>query len=989
MITHEKWPRIKEIFQTVQARPAAERADLLDELCGDDQSLREDVEALLIADASNEDDRFLNTPAYQFVAPILVDGVTETPEFSDGQKVGRYTIIHRLGAGGMGEIYLARDERLGRKVALKFIAREFATNPHRVLRFEQEARAVSSLNHPNVCVVHETGVTETGRHFIAMEYIQGSTLRDKLRSGALELREALHIATEVARALGSAHAAGIIHRDIKPENIMLRPDGYVKVLDFGLAKLAERLPHVTHVSPAAVHTEAGMLMGTVKYMSPEQLRQSELDERSDIWSLGIVLYEMLRGTTPFEALTPNDSIALILGPQTPPLTLSNNLPAGLAGIIGKAIEKDRTGRYRNVRQLEADLIAQQRAVERQLKDGVSSALPKPVLPYAPSNTQPTSGSAIFKRLTSQAISTADFLLSGIKQHKKKAAAFSGAFGMLLLLLLIPGAARLVTEWFDKPEQQSFAIKPFTNTNRALLAAISPDGGTVAHVEDVFGKEQVVLAPRDDPGSGEVVIPPENANYLGITFSRDGNYLYVTRKERHGPGILYRLQRSWDTNVRLKEGVDSPITLSPAGDYFAFVRYDQPKSEYAVMVASVDGGNERVLATRKRGATFSTYGLSWSPDGSTIVCPAGRWDNGFHMDLIGLDVTTGEEQKIGNKDWFSVYQVDWENTSSLIICARERDTSRHQLWRITGPAGLPQKITNDLNEYKGVSVAGNFIVSVRTDRSWKIMVATSGAPGTTMPVASGSGLTYGLSWSKNNMIVHSAMADDRLNILRILPLTLNHMQLTTEGDNYNPVLSSDGRFVVFASKRNDGRVNIWRMNAQDGSGLQQLTFTDGNYYPSISPDNQWVAYDNLLDSKASIWKVPLFGGAAVKVADGYRMPVFSPDSSLIAGRYHLTSGSRDVAIFPAAGGEAFQHVPVPVIEWQRVQWLDDRTFSYIDSVNSVSNLWSFDIYTGVSKQLTFFDSDQIVAYAWSPDFKQVACQRVTNTSDVITINSSER
>jgi eukaryotic-like serine/threonine-protein kinase len=979
MITHDRWRQVKEIFESAQAMDPAERSNYLNEICGDDESLRKDVEDLLIADASNED--FLVTPALDFVWGMMADEPNATSEFVDGQKVGRYTIRYRLGAGGMGQIYLAEDEKLGRKVALKFISREFATDPRRVLRFEQEARAVSSLNHPNVCVVHETGVTESNRHFIAMEHIQGSTLREKLRSGTLTPLEAVNIAIQISAALASAHTAGIIHRDIKPENIMLRPDGYVKVLDFGLAKLAERVPPGPQAGFGAIHTEAGTLMGTVKYMSPEQLRQAELDERSDIWSLGIVLYEMLTGTTPFEAPTPNDSIALILGPQTPPLNFPDDLPARLPDIIARAIEKDRAARYPNVKQFQSDLIALQRDLEHQTEGRV------PSLRLRPTETQPTTGSAIFMRLTSQALSTAEFLLSGIREHKTAAAVFTGATGVLLALLLIPGAAQLVTRWLEKdPQPQSFTIKQFTNAARSLIAAISPDGEKVAYVEDVFGKEQLVVVPRNASGSGQVVLPPENAHYLGITFSRDSSYLYVTRKEEHGPGILYRIPQLGDARTLLKEGVDSPITLSPEGDRFGFVRFDDKKSEYAVIVANIDGSNERILATRQGGATFSTYGLSWSPDGKTIVCPAGRWDRGFHMDLIGLDVKTGEERVIG-QEWFSVYQVDWQDMNGLIICARERETSPFQLWRITFPAGTPQKVTNDLNEYRGVSVAGDNIVSVRTDRSWRISIAGLGTVAPAV-IAAGTGLSYGLSWSTNETIVYSAMAKDRLNIWRVDPETLQQVQLTHDGDNYNPSISPDGRFVAFASNRVDGRFNIWRMDAKDGGNLKQLTFTNANFYPSISPDNKWVAYDNQLNLKLSVWKVPLEGGETVKVADGYRMPVFSPDSSLIAARYDLESGSRDVAIFPAGGGEAVQHVPIPILDWQRVQWLDQHTFSYIDSINGVSNLWSYDIHTGISNQLTFFDSDQIVGYAWSPDFKRVACQRVTNTSDV-TIHRSER
>src|SRR5215213_7210803 len=203
MITHERWQRIKEIFHSAQDRTPAERLDFLHEVCGDDEDMREEVEALLTADAGNDD--FLSSPAYEFAAGMLS---SEASEFSAGQQVGPYTILCSLGAGGMGQIYLARDKALGRKIALKLISPEFATDPRRVLRFEQEARAASALNHPNVCVIHQIGITENGRHFIAMEHIQGITLRDQLSRGTLTPLEALRIAVQVGAALASAHAAG-------------------------------------------------------------------------------------------------------------------------------------------------------------------------------------------------------------------------------------------------------------------------------------------------------------------------------------------------------------------------------------------------------------------------------------------------------------------------------------------------------------------------------------------------------------------------------------------------------------------------------------------------------------------------------------------------------------------------------------------------------------------------------------------------------------
>ena len=994
MITHERWRRIKEIFQSAQELAPTERVDFLNKACAGDESIRAEVEAWLTADASNED--FLSAPAYEFAAGILADGESE---FSAGTKVGRYTILCPIGAGGMGQIYLAEDGQLGRKIALKLISPEFATDPRRVHRFEQEARAASALNHPNVCVIHEIAVTDSGRHFIAMEYIQGITLRDQLARGPLSVFETLNVAIQAATALSSAHATSIVHRDIKPENIMLRPDGYVKVLDFGLAKLTEILPDSQprlHEVSTGVLTEAGTLMGTIKYMSPEQLRKDHVDERTDIWSLGVVIYEMLAGVTPFEVGSSSQMIDLILEPRPIPIALPAEVPSRLRDIVRKALEKDRNSRYQTITKLASDLKTLQMELHR-LAEGDTDLSHKtlPLLTsYSGANEQKTrkiqAESAILERLKSQAFSTADFLFTEIRSHK--AAFFTGATGILALLLLLP---RFVNFIFTptSPEQitqsaKATSIKALTNAGTSIISAISPDGKLVAHAEEQGGRQRLVVT-STATFAPSIVVPPADVQYLGITFSRDNNYLYFTRKD-NGRGILYRLALPGSAPVKVKDGVDSPISFSPAGDQFAFIRHDPAKGEYSLMRSALDGGTEQTIATRSNGEKFSVYGVAWSPDGNMIVCPTGSWTGGYHVKLVGFDLNSEREFAIGDQSWFSILQLAWQDDmSSLVVSARERPTALHQLWRITYPSGAAQRITDDLGEYMTVSLSGDSIVAVRTDPTWRIWVASLDDLARAKVIASGVGLNYGLGWTARGNIVYSSMVQDRLNISRVDADGSNQVQLTANAeDNYNPATSADGRFIIFASSRNNRKFNIWRINTEDGSDAKQLTFTDGNFYPAVSPDNQWVAYDNLVESSASVWKVPLQGGQPIKVAENYRMPVFSPDSRLIAARYHRNSGSRDLAIFSAEGGEPLRQVPIPVLEWQRVQWLDGHTLSYIKNVDGYSNIWSYDLDSGVEKQLTHFNSDQIYAYSWSPDFKQVACQRGTAISNV-TIISSER
>jgi eukaryotic-like serine/threonine-protein kinase len=989
MITHERWQRIKEIFNSAQDCEPAERSEFLNEVCGDDALLREEVEALLTADADNEN--FLTSPAYEFAAGMLA---SETTEFVAGQTVGRFEILCPLGAGGMGQIYLARDAQLGRNIALKLISQEFATDPRRVVRFEQEARAASALNHPNVCVIHEIGMTENGRHFIAMEYIQGVTLRDQLARGPLKLHEALQIAIQVGTALASAHAVGIVHRDIKPENIMLRPDGYVKVVDFGLAKLTEVLRDQQRPGDAQtmVRTEPRTIMGTVKYMSPEQLREAPVDDRTDVWSLGIVLYEMLTGSTPFDARSANESVALVLSAEPAQLSFPEDVPIKYREIVKKTLAKDCDDRYQTISKVIADLTSLKRALDHdedyliQVSENQSSPVP-----YTPAlHEQRTLVSAIFTRLKSQAILTADSLITEIRTHKA-AALFAGATSVLGLLLLIPSAFRWVNGIVNPASQvqqptQTVPARPMrtlTNSGRAVCSAISFDGKWMAHAERQKGKQQLVVT-NIATSRSSVAVPPEDMQYVGITFSRD-NDLYFTRKENHRNGILYRLALP-DTNpIKVKTNVDSPISFSPHGDRFAFVRHNEATNEYWLMLSNIDGTGEQVVAGRKDGHRFSLYGPAWSPDGNMVVCAESSWDKGFQMNLIGVDLKNGREQLIAGP-WFSILQVAWqEDMTSLVINARDSITSPHHLWRVGFPAGRREEITSDPNDYAGVSLSGQNIVTVRTNLSWGLWVAPLDESQKPTEITSGVGLIYGVSWTSQGKIVFSSMLQDKLNISRIDPDGSNKVPLTTLGDNFSPASSPDGRFIVFSSNRG-GSFNIWRMNADDGSDPTQLTRSDGNFYPSVSPDNQWVAYDNLIDSGMSVWKVPMNGGEPIKVSEKCRMAVFSPDSQLIACRYDLDSGTRDVAIFSAQGGPALRHFTVPIQEWQSVQWLpNERELTYVQNDDGYSNIWSYDLENKTSKRLTNFNGDQIYAYAWSPDYKQVACQRGTKLSDVTMIS----
>lgn len=350
-MTPERWQQVKEIFHSALRQEPKERSAFLADACGGDESLRKEVESLV--SSHEKDGSFIDSPAYEAATELLTE---PQEELKPGQAFGSFEILSLLGEGGMGQVYLALDLRLGRKVALKFLPKSFTNDPDRLHRFEQEARAASSLNHPNILTIHEIGEVE-GRRFIAAEYVDGEMLRTRIAGGPFNTGQVLNIAEQLASALAAAHAAGIVHRDIKPENIMLRRDALVKVLDFGLAKLTQPEEFgPDDETRALAKTSAGVVMGTTAYMSPEQARGQVVDARTDLWSLGVVLYEMIAGHAPFEGQTNSDVLVSILEREPKLLTsLSAKIPEALEWIVTKALTKERDDRYQTGREVLTDL----------------------------------------------------------------------------------------------------------------------------------------------------------------------------------------------------------------------------------------------------------------------------------------------------------------------------------------------------------------------------------------------------------------------------------------------------------------------------------------------------------------------------------------------------------------------------------------------------------------------------------------------------------
>jgi eukaryotic-like serine/threonine-protein kinase len=546
-----------------------------------------------------------------------------------GQTISHYRITGQLGSGGMGVVYEAQDLTLGRKVALKFLPPDLARDSIALDRFLLEARAASALNHPNICTIYAVE-QDAGQSFISMELLEGMSLADKLTNAALPLSLLLDITIQLADALDAAHAKGIVHRDIKPANIFITQRNQVKVLDFGLAKLTRiaEMETIGATQDSPHLTSPGATVGTIAYMSPEQARGEEIDARSDLFSLGTVIYQMATGRLPFAGNTSAVIFhAILANDPVPVIQLNPDMPPKLQEAVGKLLEKDRDLRYQSAADLRGDLRRLKRDTESGRKPSQSVAVQSAATVSVPvampsSSSRPGSSSVV----------------AAAGQHK-----LGLGVTALLALIVIAAAGYGVYAFLLRSRAvpfQNISITKVTETGKAASAAISSDGKYLLNVVNDNGEESLWL--RNIPTNSDTqVIPPAQVHYTGLRFSPDGNYLYFVRSEAANQGLeyLYRAPMLGGTPQKLATDIDSNISFSPDGRQFAFVRYNDPDpGKYRLIIQPTTGGDEKVLVSGP--LTQCLFGLSWSPDGKVIVCAILQPD-GALSGLIATDAATGQ------------------------------------------------------------------------------------------------------------------------------------------------------------------------------------------------------------------------------------------------------------------------------------------------------------------------------------------------------------
>jgi eukaryotic-like serine/threonine-protein kinase len=905
---------------------------------------------------------------------------------SRGTKLQRYEIRSLIGQGGMGEVYLAHDSELGRLVAVKVLNQ--SDDVEKLRRFRQEAKAISALNHPNILTLYEVGQHKEF-HYIVSEYIKGKTLREVLGKNNLTIEEILDIAVQIGNALAAAHESGIVHRDIKPENIIVMPDGYVKVLDFGLAKLTnlEKLMQSTPDAPTAsvIHTQSGLIMGTVNYMSPEQLRGQAADERTDVWALGACLFEMMNGRQPFTGDSVSDTIAAILSQPLPPA--APGIAPEFEMVVAKALEKRKEDRFQTAKEFVKALKNLKNYFLSQSNftfDGASSR----IIP-AQSTKQNKNETIGFKNLSQ---------LIMVKPTRS-------IFTLLVLAGFIFAGVALTIYIIQLTSHQTTGekkIRRLSNTGNRTNAAISPDGRFIAYVQSENGKHSLWLSLLFEDPTGQPLIQPSPSSFANIIFSPDGSWIYFTRFDASSSGTLYRTSLLGSAPQEIIRDIDSPISFSPDGKSFAFIRQRPHENIDCIVISSLDGVNQRILIEKKKPELFiktNQESLSWSPDGQTIACPSGKIDpvEGDLMSLVGIDVKTAQEKPLTAKKWARIGKVLWTNElNTLLITAAEADSDLQQIIKVTRGDGKTKPVTDGTNDYFNISLNKDSTRLVGTifEKNSSISIASTAQMNQLSPLNGGGydGIG-GVRYTGDGRIVFVSIESGNPDIWITSEDGSNRRRLTTdEAADEFPVVSKDGKFIVFVSSRTGVR-HIWRMNF-DGGELRQLTEKGGESFPQITPDGNFVIFTASSEGYQALWRVSPDGGEAIQLTKSQtRSPAISPDGQMIAC---LTRGTNpddkfELAVVSMENGEIlktfnFSGENSPLSP-ATLRWLPDgQEIAYIATKAGVSNIFCQPLAGDDPKKLTEFAADRIFSFDFSSDGKSIVFARGVMRSNLVLIEN---
>ena len=946
-MTPERWQQVRGILKSAMELRAGERSAFLDRQCAADPSLRHDVVKLLSVDGKLRES-FLDSPAAAQVAGAST--LTSSTILAVGTRLGPYELQALLGAGGMGEVYRARDTRLNRTVAVKVILHSQSSDPMRRKRFEREAYAIAALQHPNICTLHDVG-QQDGVDYLVMEYLEGETLGARLRKGKLPFDLTLRYATEIADALDTAHQRGIVHRDLKPGNIFVTTHGEVKVLDFGLAKLEESdTDPDTSAQTAAdpeILTTPGVAMGTAPYMSPEQARGDDLDSRTDIFSLGAVLYEMATGKMAFPGKTMAMVHKAILDQApTPPSQLAPSIPERFDGLIEKSLEKDRDLRYQSAAELRADL--------NRLKRDTTSGKVVATDPKSKQDTKPTE-------------------VPKLTRTKLVWWAISGLALTIVILSIWVFLHR--SSLFRRAQNLApMRVRTLTDSGKAYRGAITPDGRYVGYVKRDAGMDELRLL-QTATGRDVQLVPGSPLRIWSLHFSPDDNFIYFLRQlksdDLDSAGV-FRIAALGGLVTPLATdaiGNTHSVTVSPDGKQVTYVSHSSTES--LIVSIDPDGGNRHIVVKRPidRGfywiewshsvdtlaadvqtehgesvfsielpsgairelaiSGFTTIGqLAWSVDDREIYAPAVSVSGPINQ-IWAFDARTGAERPLtSNSSLYSVWNLS--TTSSGDILALASSSSALTLWTTDHHTQMREIPSLRREGRDGVIWVDNSIVSTISEE----MVVHDPSGHNSTKLQSNSLAYLQLTRCGKGLVAYATYNDKTdWHIARTDVATGATVALTENSNQDGATCTTDGSTVVWTEGGSNYPARLMRKSLNSGESKVLHEFDRSNpVWPTISPDGKNVLF--LVSYKSGIptdWEmVPVTGGTLKKL------------------------------ILPVAAGAvvAFKWAP------------DGKSILYVRNENGVGNVFSVPLEGGHPKKLTDFRSESIFSFDVSPDNRLV-------------------
>jgi Tol biopolymer transport system component len=869
----------------------------------------------------------------------------------EGTVLGSYRILKQLGSGGMGHVYLALDTHLNRKVALKLLPPELTANPVFLRRFQQEAKTASALNHPNILTIFEFPEI-SGRHIIVSEFVEGQTLRALLNK-KIEIQHSLDIISQIASALSAAHAAGVIHRDLKPTNIMIRPDGYVKVIDFGLAKLTQhRADGFTENEP---WTQPGSVLGTVGYMSPEQAKGEETDARSDIWSIGVILYEMVARRRPFQGITDSHVIVAILDEPPRPFPETEELPAGLPAIIHRALAKDKNARYQNAQELFIDV--------RRVQAAMGTAIPQLKLP-------PRKRRFPYVLLSSVlTLVAAGFALWWW--------AFGGEWTVLGPTWLEFGASRRLT---------------FRGNVR--LATISPNGKLLAYVAGSAGNETCRILELQT--NTEKQLPTAIHAYLGLTFSPDSNTLFYVLKDRQQEhGRLFSIPVAGigsDPPSVILEDLEGPVALSPKGDRFVFVRgRAEGNQDVNRIFMGLETNPRNVYPVVALSGTQINLRLAWSPHNDWFA--AITYPSRLHQTTrpaVSLFRPDGRPFKNFSPGTLRRLEdpVPLDGGSFLVFAGMPEGAEQNQLVQLFAPTGEFHSGGSETFGFASLSATADSqkLAAVRSDERASIWTVDADSLQSPRELTPEWEKLSSLDWLEDGSVVFPSTRAGSVNLVKLQADgevgLLAKAQACVQSE---PAAVPGERSVVYASNCAHGGddFNLWALDLADG---KQRRLTSGSNYdnePNVSPDGAWVYYTSWSSNIPSIWKVAVGGGMPIRVSQTQaHTPVVSPDGTKFVSTVREDHGRWDVAILSSSDGSIVNRLPQIPIN-RPIRWSPDGTaLDYVNEDKVSFGIWRQPLPIGSPLLLLRVSEGTIPSFSWNRTGTKLAYIRARDQKDAV-------